>query len=127
MDNLKIGSHVYSSRLIVGTGKYPSEDIASNAINSSGAEVTLAIKRFSQQDARSNILEVIGNKKLLPNTAGTLNAKEALRSAQLSRELFKTNLIKLEIITSSENLDPNMPETIKAAEMMVKDNFEVYS
>ena len=127
VDNLKIGSHVYSSRLIVGTGKYPSEDIASNTINSSGAElVTLAIKRFSQQDARSNILEVIGNKKLLPNTAGTLNAKEALRSAQLSRELFKTNLIKLEIITSSENLDPNMPETIKAAEMMVKDNFEVY-
>ena len=97
VDNLKIGSHVYSSRLIVGTGKYPSEDIASNAINSSGAElVTLAIKRFSQQDARSNILEVIGNKKLLPNTAGTLNAKEALRSAQLSRELFKTNLILLQ-------------------------------
>ena len=127
VDNLKIGSHVYSSRLIVGTGKYPSEDIASKAINSSGAElVTLAIKRFSQQDAKSNILEVIGEKKLLPNTAGTLNAKEALRSAQLSRELFKTNLIKLEIITSSENLDPNMPETIKAAEMMVKDNFEVY-
>ena len=108
VDNLKIGSHVYSSRLIVGTGKYPSEDIASKAINSSGAElVTLAIKRFSQQDAISNILEVIGDKKLLPNTAGTLNAK-------------------LEIITSSENLDPNMPETIKAAEMMVKDNFEVY-
>ena len=127
VDNLKIGSHIYSSRLIVGTGKYTSEDIASKAINSSGAElVTLAIKRFSQHDAISNILEVIGDKKVLPNTAGTLNAKEALRSAQLSRELFKTNLIKLEIITSSENLDPNMPETIKAAEMMVKDNFEVY-
>ena len=63
VDNLKIGSRVYSSRLIVGTGKYPSEDIASKAINSSGAElVTLAIKRFSQQDAISNILEVIGDK-----------------------------------------------------------------
>ena len=127
MDSLKIGSHVYSSRLIVGTGKYPSEDIASKAINASGAElVTLAIKRFSQEDARSNILKVIGDKILLPNTAGTLEAKEALRSAQLSRELFKTNLIKLEIITSPENLDPNMSETIKAAEMMVKDDFEVY-
>ena len=76
MDNLKIGSHVYSSRLIVGTGKYTSENIASKAINSSGAElVTLAIKRFSQHDAISNILEVIGDKKVLPNTAGTLNAK----------------------------------------------------
>ncbi len=127
MDSLKIGSHVYSSRLIVGTGKYPSEDIASKAINASGAElVTLAIKRFSQEDARSNILKVIGDKILLPNTAGTLEAKEALRSAQLSRELFQTNLIKLEIITSPENLDPNMSETIKAAEMMVKDDFEVY-
>ena len=127
MDSLKIGSHVYSSRLIVGTGKYPSEDIASKAIDASGAElVTLAIKRFSQEDARSNILKVIGDKILLPNTAGTLEAKEALRSAQLSRELFKTNLIKLEIITSPENLDPNMSETIKAAEMMVKDDFEVY-
>ena len=127
MDSLKIGSHVYSSRLIVGTGKYPSEDIASKAIDASGAElVTLAIKRFSQEDARSNILKVIGDKILLPNTAGTLEAKEALRSAQLSRELFKTNLIKLEIITSPENLDPNMSETIKAAEMMVKNDFEVY-
>ena len=127
MDSLKIGSHVYSSRLIVGTGKYPSEDIASKAIDASGAElVTLAIKRFSQEDARSNILKVIGDKILLPNTAGTLEAKEALRSAQLSRELFQTNLIKLEIITSPENLDPNMSETIKAAEMMVKDDFEVY-
>ena len=127
MDSLKIGSQVYSSRLIVGTGKYPSEDIASKAINSSGAElVTLAIKRFSQQDARNNVLEVVGDKKLLPNTAGTLDANEALRSAQLSRELFQTNLIKLEIITSSENLDPNMPETIKAAEMMIRDNFQVY-
>ncbi len=127
VDSLKIGSHVYSSRLIVGTGKYPSEDIASKAINASGAElVTLAIKRFSQEDARSNILKVIGDKILLPNTAGTLEAKEALRSAQLSRELFQTNLIKLEIITSPENLDPNMSETIKAAEMMVKDDFEVY-
>ena len=127
VDSLKIGSHVYSSRLIVGTGKYPSEDIASKAIDASGAElVTLAIKRFSQEDARSNILKVIGDKILLPNTAGTLEAKEALRSAQLSRELFKTNLIKLEIITSPENLDPNMSETIKAAEMMVKDDFEVY-
>ena len=127
VDSLKIGSHVYSSRLIVGTGKYPSEDIASKAIDASGAElVTLAIKRFSQEDARSNILKVIGDKILLPNTAGTLEAKEALRSAQLSRELFQTNLIKLEIITSPENLDPNMSETIKAAEMMVKDDFEVY-
>ena len=81
-DSLKIGTQVYSSRLIVGTGKYPSEDIAEKAIELSGAElVTLALKRFDKEESSENILKPIGNRKLLPNTAGVLTANEAIRSA----------------------------------------------
>ena len=99
-DSLKIGTHTYSSRLIVGTGKYPSEDIAKKAIDSSGSElVTLALKRFNEEEDSENILRPIGNRKLLPNTAGVLTADEAVRSAHISKELFKTNLLKLEIIS----------------------------
>lgn len=126
-DSLKIGTQVYSSRLIVGTGKYPSEDIAEKAIELSGAElVTLALKRFDKEESSENILKPIGNRKLLPNTAGVLTANEAIRSAHISKELFQTNLLKLEIISSAENLDPNMEETLKAAESLSKEDFEIY-
>ena len=126
-DNLKIGTQVYSSRLIVGTGKYPSEDIAEKAIELSGAElVTLALKRFDKEESSENILKPIGNRKLLPNTAGALTANEAIRSAYISKELFQTNLLKLEIISSAENLDPNMEETLKAAKSLSKEDFEIY-
>ncbi len=125
-DSLKIGSTTFSSRLIVGTGKYPSEDIASKAIKASGAQmVTLALKRYDKNNSE-NILNPIGDRMLLPNTAGVLTADDALRSSLLSRELFETNLIKLEIISSPDNLDPNMEETIKAARSLIKENFEVY-
>ena len=126
-DSLKIGTRTYSSRLIVGTGKYPSEDIAKKAIDLSGSElVTLALKRFSEEQSSENILRPIGNRKLLPNTAGVLTADEAVRSAHISKELFKTNLLKLEIISSAENLDPNMEETLKAAKSLSKEDFEIY-
>ncbi len=126
-DSLKIGTQVYSSRLIVVTGKYPSEDIAEKAIELSGAElVTLALKRFDKEESSENILKSIGNRKLLPNTAGVLTANEAIRSAHISKELFQTSLLKLEIISSAENLDPNMEETLKAAESLSKEDFEIY-
>tara|TARA_B100000965_G_scaffold334937_1_gene300599 strand:- start:2378 stop:3142 length:765 start_codon:yes stop_codon:yes gene_type:complete len=126
-DSLKIGTHIYSSRLIVGTGKYPSEDIAKKAIDLSGSElVTLALKRFSEEESSENILRPIGNRRLLPNTAGVLTADDAIRSAHISKELFKTNLLKLEIISSPENLDPNMEETLKAAKYLSNEDFETY-
>ena len=126
-DSLKIGSQTYSSRLIVGTGKYPSEEVAEKAIDLSGSElVTLALKRFDEGESSKNILRPIGNRKLLPNTAGVLTANDAIRSAYISKELFKTNLLKLEIISSAKNLDPNMEETLKAAEVLTKEDFEVY-
>ena len=125
-DDLHIGTSVYRSRLIVGTGKYPSEDIAKESIINSGSElVTLALKRYDKNDS-NNILRPIGTKKLLPNTAGVLTADEAIRSSKISRELFQTNLIKLEIISSSQDLDPNMKETLIAAKKLVQDGFEVY-
>ncbi len=126
-DNLKIGSVTYTSRLIVGTGKYSSEKIAKKGINASGAElVTLAIKRFNKDDSSENILKPIGKRKLLPNTAGVLTSEEAIRSAYISKELFQTKLLKLEIISSPKNLDPNMEETLKAAKLLTKEDFEIY-
>ncbi len=126
-DSLAIGSETFFSRLIVGTGKYPSEQTAKKAIELSGAElVTLALKRFNKEEKSENILKPIGTKKLLPNTAGVLTAEEAIRSAHISKELFQTNLLKLEIITSAQNLDPNMEETLKAARKLSKDDFEIY-
>ena len=68
----------------------------------------------------------MATKKLLPNTAGVLTAEEAVRSAHISKELFKTNLLKLEIISSAQNLDPNMEETLKAAKSLSKEDFEIY-
>ena len=83
-DSLKIGTRTYSSRLIVGTGKYPSEDIAKKAIDLSGSElVTLALKRFSEEQSSENILRPIGNRKLLPNTVS------AERIRQIEAKAFK--------------------------------------
>ena len=125
-DDLHIGTSVYKSRLIVGTGKYPLENVAKESIINSGAElVTLALKRYNKNDS-NNILRPIGTKRLLPNTAGVLTAEEAVRSSKISQELFQTNLIKLEIISSPDNLDPNMEETLIAAKQLVQEGFEVY-
>jgi len=124
-DLLQIGQSTFKSRLIIGTGKYPSLEVAQQAVLSSEAElITLALKRYENNE--KNIMSYIGDLKILPNTAGVLSADDAVRSAQIARELFGTSLIKLEIITSSNNLDPNMGETLRAARMLVKEGFEVY-
>ena len=126
-DSLSIGTSNFSSRLIVGTGKYTSEEVAKQSIINAGSDlVTLALKRYDKNDS-NNILKPIGEKKLLPNTAGVLTAEEAIRSARISQDLFQTNLIKLEIISSPSNLDPNMKETLVAAKQLVNEGFEVYA
>ena len=110
-DLLQIGESTFKSRLIIGTGKYPSLEVAEQAILSSEAElITLALKRYEEN--QKNIMSYVGDLKVLPNTAGVLTADDAVRSAQISRELFETSLIKLEIITSPNNLDPNMEQTL---------------
>jgi len=124
------GKH-YRSRLIVGTGKY--KDLAETgvAIEASGAEmVTVAIRRtnIGQNPDEPNLLDVISPNKytILPNTAGCYNAEDAVRTCKLARELLEGhNLVKLEVLGDQKTLYPNITETLKAAEILIKDNFKV--
>lgn len=128
-DVLTIGKHQFTSRLIVGTGKYPSVEVMQQAHETSGAQlVTVAIRRINL-DERSGktLLDYIdrGKYMILPNTAGCYNAKEAVLTAQLARELLETDLIKLEVIGDPETLYPDTRETLAAAAQLVKEGFTV--
>ncbi|MBV8434328.1 MAG: thiazole synthase [Candidatus Eremiobacteraeota bacterium] len=128
-DTLTIGNYEFASRLIVGTGKYPSMEIMSAAHEASGAEmVTVAIRRINLDDPTGKtLLDYVDRQRLrvLPNTAGCFNAKDAVLTAQLARELLETDLVKLEVIGDPQTLHPDACETLKAAEMLVKDGFTV--
>jgi thiazole synthase len=128
-DTLKIGSYEFDSRLIVGTGKYPTMEIMQAAHRASGAQmVTVAIRRINLHDASgSTLLDFIDRDRLriLPNTAGCFNAKEAILTAQLARELVHTDLIKLEVIGDAQTLHPDTTETLKAAKTLIDDGFTV--
>jgi thiazole synthase len=128
-DVLKIGKHEFTSRLIVGTGKYPSLEVMQQAHEASGTQfVTVAIRRINL-DERSGktLLDYIDRSKytILPNTAGCYTAKEAVLTAQLARELLETDLIKLEVIGDPQTLYPDTRETLAAAAQLVKDGFTV--
>src|SRR5579872_817760 len=128
-DTLNIGKHEFNSRLIVGTGKYPSAEVMQQAHEASGTQlVTVAIRRINL-DERSGktLLDYIDRSKyaILPNTAGCYNAKEAVLTAQLARELLETDLIKLEVIGDAQTLYPDTRETLAAAAQLVKDGFTV--
>ncbi|HLI97065.1 MAG TPA: thiazole synthase, partial [Candidatus Baltobacteraceae bacterium] len=128
-DTLNIGTHTFHSRLIVGTGKYPSAEVMQQAHEASGTQlVTVAIRRINL-DERSGktLLDYIDRSKyaILPNTAGCYNAKEAVLTAQLARELLETDLIKLEVIGDAQTLYPDTRETLAAAVQLVKDGFTV--
>lgn len=130
-DNFKIAGKEYSSRLLVGTGKYLNEKSASQAIRASGAEiVTVAIRRVEiDSNLRDEcILNYISPKEftILPNTAGCFSAEEAVRVARLGREILSnSNLIKLEVLSDPKSLLPLMDETLLATKELVKDGFEV--
>ncbi len=128
MEKLTIGGREFSSRLFIGTGKFSSNRIMSEAIEASGSEmVTVALKRIdtgnSEDDLLSHILRP--NIQLLPNTSGVRDAKEAVLAAQLAREAFETNFIKLEIHPDPRYLLPDPIETLKATEELAKDGFIV--
>lgn len=128
-DVLKIGKYEFTSRLIVGTGKYPSVEVMQQAHDASGTQfVTVAIRRINL-DERSGktLLDYIDRSKytILPNTAGCYTAKEAVLTAQLARELLETDLIKLEVIGDPQTLYPDTGETLAAAAQLVKDGFTV--
>jgi thiazole synthase len=130
-DDLIIGQRRFGSRLLVGTGKYASFEQTREAIETSGAEiVTVAIRRtnIGQNPGEPSLLDFIPPSRytLLPNTAGCFNAQDAVRTLRLARELLDGHtLVKLEVLGDSTTLFPNMPETLKAAETLVKEGFEV--
>jgi len=130
-DNLTLAGRSYRSRLLVGTGKYADFAQTRAAIDASGAEiVTVAIRRtnIGQDPNQPNLLDAIPPSRftLLPNTAGCYTADDAVRTLRLARELLDGHrLVKLEVLGDPTNLFPNMPETLKAAETLVKDGFDV--
>ena len=131
MDQLIIAGKAYGSRLLVGTGKYKDFAETKQAIETSGAEiVTVAIRRMNigQDPGQPNLLDAIPPSKftILPNTAGCYTADDAVRTLRLARELLDGHaLVKLEVLGDPTNLFPNMPETLKAAETLVKEGFQV--
>ena len=129
MDKLKIGGREFSSRLFVGTGKFSSPEIMLESIKASGSEmITVAMKRVNMMnEATDEMLTHINREyvQLLPNTSGVRNAEEAVLAAQMSREIFKTNFIKLEIHPDPKYLMPDPIETLKATEILAKEGFVV--
>lgn len=124
-DILKIGNHEFTSRFILGSGKY-SLELIDAAVKQAGAQmITLALRR-ANEGGIANILDYIPEGVvLLPNTSGARNAKEAVRIARLSREICGSNFIKLEVIRDSKYLLPDNYETVKATEILAKEGFTV--
>lgn len=126
---LDIGSHNFSSRLWVGTGKYPNAETARRALEASGAEVvTVAVRRVNlDKDAEDSIFNTVDPAKytLLPNTAGCFTMDDAIRTAMLAREVGMGSLLKLEVIGDKKTLFPDNHATLEAAKVLVKEGFTV--
>lgn len=131
LESLVIAGRAYRSRLLVGTGKYRDFDQTRAAVEASGAEiVTVAIRRtnIGQNPGEPNILDALPPARytILPNTAGCYSAQDAVRTLRLARELLDGHdLVKLEVLGDARSLYPNMPETLEAAQVLVKEGFKV--
>ena len=128
MNELVIGGRTFRSRLFVGTGKFSSNELMSRAITASQTEmVTVAMKRVDMSNPQDDLLAHIRRPgvQLLPNTSGVRNAEEAVLAAQLAREAFGTNFIKLEIHPDPKYLLPDPVETLRATEELAKMGFVV--
>jgi thiazole synthase len=130
-DPLRIGRRSFDSRLLLGTGKYRDLEQTRAAVQASGAEiVTVAIRRtnIGQNPGEPNLLDVLppDHYTILPNSAGCYTAEDAVRTLRLARELLDGHaLTKLEVLGDPHTLYPNMPETVRAAEILVREGFEV--
>lgn len=126
---LKLGDREFKSRLLVGTARYPNNAMMLDALAESGTElVTVSIRRIDIDAAKEDggILDLVTDKfTLLPNTAGCYTAKDAIFTANLSREALGTNLIKLEVIGDDKTLLPDSEELLRAARELVADGFDV--
>jgi thiazole synthase len=134
-ESLKIGSHTFGSRLIVGTGKYSSYELMGQALDISGTEcITVAVRRERLIDAAGkNLLDFIDTRRytILPNTAGCFNADDAVRVARLGREILSqmnnpgADWVKLEVLGDAKTLLPDPLATLQATERLVAEGFQV--
>ncbi len=128
-DYFKISNKKFTSRLIVGTGKYRNFKECAQAVKASGAEiVTVAVRRVNILDKKKPLLmDYLNPKKItyLPNTAGCFNSFDALRTLRLAREIGGWKLVKLEILGDKKTLLPDMIETLKSTEVLSKEGFKV--
>lgn len=127
-DVLKIGTRTFRSRLMVGTGKYPSNEVMKAALEASGAEVvTVAVRRVNLDRTKESLLDHIDLKKytLLPNTAGCYTAEDAIRTARLAREALDTEFVKLEVLGDEKTLFPDNEALLESAKVLVKEGFTV--
>jgi thiazole synthase len=128
-EGITLAGKTYQSRLLVGTGKYRSMDEAVAAIKASQAEIiTVAVRRIDLSDpTKKTVMDYLSPKEYtyLPNTAGCFTGEEAIRTLRLARELWGGTLVKLEVLADKKTLYPDMLETIKATELLVKDGFDV--
>ncbi len=127
---LQIAGRTLGSRLLLGSGGFPSLELLREAIAASGSElVTVALRRLDPGPGRphGSLLEVLGEAgvELLPNTAGCFTARDAVLTARLAREAFATDWIKLEVIGDEDTLLPDAPELLRAAEQLVEEGFVV--
>lgn len=128
MDPLIIGGKTFSSRLIVGTGKYKDGEQTRQALAASAAEmVTVAVRRVNLDRSKESLLDFIDTKKyfLLPNTAGCYTADEAIRTARLGREVGLSDWVKIEVIGDQRTLYPDVAATVEATRVLVKEGFTV--
>jgi len=126
-DSFTIAGRTFRSRLILGTGGFPSHEVLEQAIAASETElVTVALRRIDPQ-AKGTLLEVLARAgvTLLPNTAGCRTARDAVITAKLAREAFETDLVKLEVIGDEDTLLPDAVELLRATEELVEDGFSV--
>src|SRR5271154_6990672 len=126
-DALRIAGRTFQSRLLLGTGGFPSLELLAEAIALSGSElVTVALRRIDPA-ARGSLVDVLSDAgvQLLPNTAGCFTARDAVLTAKLAREAFQTDWVKLEVIGDEHTLLPDAPELLRAAEQLVDDGFVV--
>lgn len=128
MDKLIIADREFDSRLLIGTGKFASNELMAKAIECSGTEiVTVALRRVDIENQNDDMLAVIDRDKylLLPNTSGARDADEAVRLARLARAATGINWLKLEVTPDPYYLLPDPVETLKAAEILVKEDFVI--
>ncbi|MCA9573786.1 MAG: thiazole synthase [Myxococcales bacterium] len=128
-DLLRLGDFTFRSRLLTGTGKYPDHATAKAALAASQCEVvTVAVRRVDLSvRGEGSVFQLLseGGYTILPNTAGCYTAEDAVRTARLAREMLDTPLVKLEVIGDERTLFPDVPATLEAAAILVKDGFTV--